>query len=275
MLNRHQLYAEEIAALTGASSPTLARALATVRREDFLPPGPWLIESLDGIYYQSEDADPRHVLHGVGVAIDPARLLNNANPVKFATQMQLAEPKPGQTVFHVGAGLGYFSALFAEMVGPMGRVIAAEIDPGLREQARSNLAAWPQVEVVGDALAAAPPAFDLLYSSAGMGALPPAWPQSLKAGGQMVLPITGPHDHGIVFLFRKSPETGHILARMHSFTRHYPCLGTRGDQDVAALGNALRRPPSDVASLRLDPHQAEANCWLHGDGWCLSTREVR
>src|SRR5579859_3611353 len=152
-MSRHQLYAEEIAALTGARSPALLRALATVRREDFLPPGPWLIESLDGIYYRSEDADPRHVLHGVGVAIDPERMLNNANPVKFATQMQLAEPKPGETVFHVGAGLGYFSALFAEMVGPSGRVIAAEIDPVLVEQARANLAPWKQVEVIGDALA--------------------------------------------------------------------------------------------------------------------------
>lgn len=271
-MNRHQLYAEEIAALSGVRSPTLLRALATVRREDFLPPGPWLIESLDGIYYQSEDADPRHVLHGVGVAIDASRLLNNANPVKFAAQMQLAEPKPGETVFHVGAGLGYFSALFAEMVGPAGRVVAAEIDPPLCEKARANLAPWAQVEVVGDALANPPPAFDMLYSSAGMGTLPLVWLTRLRTGGRMVLPITGPHDHGMVFLFHKSSETGPLAARMQSFTRHYPCLGTRGDQDVAALGNALRRPPSEVASLRLDPHEIEESCWLHGDGWCLSTK---
>lgn len=271
-MSRHQLYAEEIAALTGARSPALLRALAAVRREDFLPPGPWLIESLDGVYYQTEDGDPRHVLHGVGVAIDPARMLNNANPVKFATQIQLVEPKPGETVFHVGAGLGYFSALFAEMVGPSGRVIAAEIDPRLCEQARANLAAWPHVEMVGDALANPPSSFDLLYSSAGMGTLPAAWLGSLKIGGRMVLPITGPHDHGIVFLFHKTSESGPIAARMQSFTRHYPCLGTRGDQDVAALGNALRRPPSEVASLRLDPHAPEASCWLHQDGWCLSTK---
>ena len=271
-MSRHQRYAEEIAALSGARSPDLRRALATVRREDFLPPGPWLIESLDGIYYQSEDADPRHVLHGVGVAIDPARLLNNANPAKFAAQMQLAEPKPGETVFHVGAGFGYFSALFAEMVGPKGRVIAAEIDPTLREHARANLAPWPQAEVVGDALAADLPAFDLLYSSAGMGTLPVKWLSGLKIGGRMVLPITGPHDHGMVFLFHKTTENGPVAARMQSFARHYPCLGTRGDQDVAALGQAFLRPPSEIASLRLDPHEAEESCWLHGDGWCLSLK---
>lgn len=271
-MNRHLLYAEEILALSGVRSPALQRALATVRREEFLPPGPWLIESLDGVYYPSEDADPRHVLHGVGVAIDPARMLNNANPTKFATQMQAAAPQSGETVFHVGAGLGYFSALFAEMVGPSGKVLAAEIDPALCEKARTNLASWPQVEVTGDALASAPPAFDLLYSSAGLATLPPAWLKALKVGGRMVLPITGPHDHGMVFLFQKLTDAGPLAARMHSFTRHYPCLGTRGDQDVAALSQALRKPPSEVASLRLDPHKTEDSCWLHRDAWCLSAK---
>ena len=271
-MNRHLLYAEEILALSGVRSPALQHALGIVRREDFLPPGPWLIESLDGVYYQSEDSDPRHVLHGVGVAIDPARMLNNANPAKFAAQMQLAAPRSGETVFHVGAGLGYFSALFAEMVGPSGKVIAAEIDADLCEKARANLASWPQVAVIGDALAFTPPAFDLLYSSAGLGTLPPSWLTALKLGGRMVLPITGPHDHGMVFLFHKNSESGPIAARMHSFTRHYPCLGTRGDQDVAALSQALRRPPSEVASLRLDPHEIQASCWLHSNGWCLSSQ---
>jgi protein-L-isoaspartate(D-aspartate) O-methyltransferase len=274
-MNRHLLYAEEILALSGVRSPALKEALATVRREEFLPPGPWLVESMEGIYYQSEDADPRHVLHGVGVAIDPDRMLNNANPIKFVAQMQVVAPQSGETVFHVGAGLGYFSALFAKLVGPSGKVIAAEIDPDLREKARANLAGWPQVEVIGDALANSPPAFDLLYSSAGMGTLPNSWLKRLKIGGRMVLPITGPHDHGMVFFFQKSTETGPIAARMQSFTRHYPCLGTRGDQDVAALAQALRKPPSEVASLRLDPHETEDSCWLHGDGWCLSSKPPR
>ena len=271
-MDRHQLYAEEITAVSGARSPTLRRALAAVRREDFLPPGPWMIESADGIYYSSEDADPRHVLHAVGVAIDPVRMLNNANPLKFASQMMLAEPRPGQTVFHVGSGLGYFSALFAELVGPSGKVIAAEIDPELREKARANLAPWPQVEVIGDAMAGAPAGFDLLYSSAGLATLPRAWAEALNCGGIMVLPITGPQDHGMVILFQKISMAGPLAARTHSFTRHYPCLGARADEDVAALGEALRRPPSMVASLRLDPHERDESCWLHKEGWCLSAR---
>ena len=231
-----------------------------------------VIEASNGIYYQSEDADPRHVLHGVGVAIDAARMLNNASPLKFAEQMAVVEPRPGETVFHVGAGLGYFSAVLAEMVGPSGRVIAAEIDPVLCERARANLAPWSNVEVVGDALAAPPPPFDILYSSCGLGTLPPAWLAALKPGGRMVVPLTDAHHHGLVFLLHKSGDGGLWPARMLSFTRHYPCLGTHESGDLASVSAALTRPPGKVASLDLSPHREDENCWLHGDGWCLSMK---
>jgi protein-L-isoaspartate O-methyltransferase len=38
-------------------------------------------------------------------------------------------------VAHVGAGLGYYSAILAEVVGSTGEVTAIEIDPGLAERA--------------------------------------------------------------------------------------------------------------------------------------------
>lgn len=267
----HLRYAEEVAALSGAKSPTLLRALGTVRREDFLPPGPWQIESMEGNFYTSEDADSRRVLHGVSIAIDASRRLVNANPARFAGQMQLIDPQPGETVFHVGAGLGYFSALFAELVGPTGRVLAAEIEPELRDQARINLADYPQVTILGDALASTLPPVDILYSSAGAGSLPAAWLAALKPGGRMIMPITDTNDHGMVFLLRKMAEGRPWIARTLSFTRHYPCLGTRETGDLAAVSTALTRP-GKVASLRVDQHQPDESCWLHGDGWCLSTK---
>jgi protein-L-isoaspartate(D-aspartate) O-methyltransferase len=268
----HIRYAEEILALSGTESPALLRALSVVRREDFLPPGPWMIEALSGLYYLSADADPRHVLHGVGVALDPARALNNANPVRFAETMKAVNPQPGETVFHVGAGVGYFSAVLAEMVGPTGRVLAAEIDEDLRERARGNLAGWPRVELIGDALSTALPPIDILYSSAGLGTLPPAWLAALRPGGRMIMPMTDANDYGLLFLFHKIGEGRPWAARMLSFTRHYPCQGTRETGDLTALTTALITPPTKVASLRLDRHDKEASCWLHNQGWCLSTR---
>lgn len=37
--------------------------------------------------------------------------------------------KPGQTVFDIGANIGFYSVLFSEWVGPRGKVIAYEPDP--------------------------------------------------------------------------------------------------------------------------------------------------
>jgi len=274
MSDLHVRYAEEVAALSGARSPRLFHALSVVRREEFLPPGPWLIEALNGLYYPSGDADPRRVLHAVGVALDADRLLNNANPVRFAEQMELIEPQLGETVFHVGAGLGYYSAVLAELVGPTGKVLATEIDPGFRERAHGNLKAWPWVELTGDAMDVTVPPIDVLYSSAGLGTLPPSWLAALKPGGRMVVPITDKRNHGLVLLLRKTEEGHPWSAGLLSFTRHYPCHGTRGDADLNAVSAALGRPPALVTSLVFDQHEAGETCWLHGDGWCVSTRPL-
>jgi protein-L-isoaspartate(D-aspartate) O-methyltransferase len=265
-------YAEEISVLGGIKSPALKRALATVKRDRFLPPGPWMIECLEGTYYPSESADISQVLHGVGIAIDPARMLNNANPVRVCMQLQIANIRPGEHIFHVGAGYGYFTALMAELVGPAGHVTAAEIDPQLHAQARDNLAAWPQVRVIGDALKEQLPPVDMIYSSAGMGDIPVQWIESLKQGGRMILPVTGNHDHGAVFFFRKLSANGPLAVNVHSFTRHYPCLGTRDGETMNALASAFARPVSAVQSLRLDDHAHETECWLHRDSWCLSCK---
>jgi protein-L-isoaspartate(D-aspartate) O-methyltransferase len=88
------------------------------------------------------------------------------------------------------------------------------------------------------------------------------------------LPVTGLHDHGAVFLFRRVSENGPLSATAQSFTRHYPCLGTRSDEAVQALTQALIRPISDIASLRLDSHEMSPSCWLHGAKWCLSCLPV-
>ncbi len=48
---------------------------------------------------------------------------------------------PGSTVVDLGAGVGYFTWRLAEAVGPTGRVIAVDIQPGMIEQLKKNLAA--------------------------------------------------------------------------------------------------------------------------------------
>jgi predicted methyltransferase len=48
--------------------------------------------------------------------------------------------KPGSTVVDLGAGVGYFTWRLAGAVGPTGKVIAVDIQPGMIERLRQNLA---------------------------------------------------------------------------------------------------------------------------------------
>lgn len=55
--------------------------------------------------------------------------------------------EPGQTVVDIGMHLGYYTTLFALLVGDQGRVHAFEPTPSTREIALRNTARFPQVEV--------------------------------------------------------------------------------------------------------------------------------
>jgi protein-L-isoaspartate(D-aspartate) O-methyltransferase len=53
----------------------------------------------------------------------------------------------GEQVLHLGCGTGYYTAIVAELVEPMGKIAAVEIDAGLAEKARIALEPWPQITV--------------------------------------------------------------------------------------------------------------------------------
>jgi len=144
-------YADELRWNAALKSERLVEAFATVPREAFLGRGPWRLLSgtQAGLgYTRTNDADPRHLSHNVLVAIDPGRWLNNGHPSFLAWLIEQLELKDGQSVCHVGAGTGYYSAILARMVGEAGRVIAIEVDKVLARRARRTLRDYRQVEVV-------------------------------------------------------------------------------------------------------------------------------
>ena len=53
--------------------------------------------------------------------------------------------EPGETVIHIGAGGGYYTAALSMLVEPGGKVFAYEIDARLAEMARRNLAPYGNV----------------------------------------------------------------------------------------------------------------------------------
>jgi len=275
---RRRFFAEEIQAVAGLKSAALVDALATVPREAFLPHGPWVVQGDISGARPTPDADPRHVYHNYSVAIDPERQLFNGAPALVAGAIDKLGVTPGMRVLHVGAGLGYYSAILAHIAGPSGRVVAIEVDKELAAQAQANTGSIPWLEVrSGDATAAFDESFDAMLISTGVTHPQPAWLDALAAGGQMILPLTavipamGPVGKGVMVLVtRRAGED--FAARALTFVAIYSGLGLRDDALNEQLGRALMRTPFPrLTGLRRDAHPPESACWLHGADFCLSS----
>jgi protein-L-isoaspartate(D-aspartate) O-methyltransferase len=272
-----RFFAEEIEAVANLKTPSLIEALATIPRERFLPPGPWLVQGDMSGARQTPDADPSRVYHNYSIAIDPARQLFNGAPALIGGTLDMLRLKPGDRVLHVGAGLGYYSALIGHIVGATGQVLAIEVDEHLADLAGANLAAMPWVEVrAGDATSALQRQFDAILVSAGTTHPQDAWLDALSAGGRLILPLTaglpamGPIGKGILTQVTRRADAG-FDARVLTFIAIYSGIGLRDDALNAALGKALMRAPfPPLKRLRRDPHDQTEACWLHAEGFCFS-----
>src|SRR5580704_13244849 len=113
-------YARQVMFLGRASNPALEAAYASVHREAYLGPGPWPILRWPGGYLTTPDADPAWLYADVLVGIVTERGLNNGQPSAHASWIAAAAPAQGEHVVHVGAGVGYYSAIMGHMAGPFG-----------------------------------------------------------------------------------------------------------------------------------------------------------
>jgi len=283
---RRRFYAEEIEAVARLRSAALVEALATVPREQFLRPGPWTVlaePDLTGMgpakHRETPDADPARVYHNIGVAIDPSRQLFNGQPATLAPWIDALELTRGARAAHIGAGLGYYTAIMGHCVGPDGRVDAYEADETLARDAAANLADMPWITVHGEAAGPALDGpFDAILVNAGVTHPPDAWLDALAPAGRMILPLTatmpamGAIGKGFVFLV--SREGSAFSTRLSGFVAIYSAVGVRDEWLNAALGKAMMTGPQRaqaVTRVRRDPHEPGLSCWLHGPSFCLST----
>ena len=284
---RRRFFAEEIEAVAKVRSPLLVEALAAVPRERFLRPGPWTVLAevdFTGLApaktRETPDADPARVYHNIGIAIDPSRQLFNGQPATLAPWIDALELAPGARVLHVGAGLGYYTAIMAHCAGPSGRVLAFEADPALAAEARSHLASMPWVTVRDETTVERfDESFDAILINAGVTHPLDAWLDALSHDGRMILPLTasmpamGPIGKGFVFLVTRG--AGDVYAaRPAGFAAIYSAVGIRDDFINAQLGKAMMAGPQKaqaVTRLRRDRHEPELSCWLHTPACCLSS----
>ncbi len=268
-----RFYAEDLRFKTRMSSPALFEAFASVPRERFVGPGPWMIQSW-GEHWTTEEADPRHVYHDTLIALDAAKRINNGQPSLWAYYFDRLHVRRGQQVLHLGCGTGYYTAILAELVGPEGKVVAVEIEPGLAERARIALAPWPQVMVLCQDGSRGPfdPA-DLIVASAGATQPMPAWLEAVRPNGKLLFPLTAWEGAGIMALLTRVSKLS-FAARLQGGVSFIEFHGASHPDTGHRLAELFRHNHSnEVRSLRLDLHAKEESCWLHGEGWCFSRQE--
>ena len=146
----------------------------------------------------------RNCIHNSGQSI------NIGEPVLHARCLAALSLCEGETVLHIGAGVGYYTAILAHLVGPTGNVQAYEIASAIAARARENLARLPWVNVeartgIADDL----PKADAVYVNAGITQPSWAWLDALRPGGRLLFPLQDISGSGAILLIRR-PQRGMI-----------------------------------------------------------------
>ena len=151
---------------------------------------------------------PRHEF--VPIEVQPYAYLNRPLPIGFdktisqplmvAVMTDLLELKADDAVLEIGTGLGYQSAVLAELAG---RVYTVELIDELAQRAVQRLKreGYTNVEVrVGNGYFGWPEhaPFDKVIVTAAPDLIPPPLINQLKAGGRMVIPVGLPDAQKLV-----------------------------------------------------------------------------
>jgi protein-L-isoaspartate(D-aspartate) O-methyltransferase len=263
-------YARLVVGLGGTSNRRLMAAFAAVERERFLGRGPWHVWAGDG-YIQTATSDPRWLYQDILVGIAKDRGINNGQPSLHARCLAACAPEDGESVLHIGAGSGYYSAILAELVGPEGHVTAYEVEHDIAERARTNLAPINRVVVeTKDATKERLPPADVIYVNAGATHPVSSWLDALTVGGRLVFPMTTDSGAGFMLMICRWREDAYTAACL-SLARFIPCVGARSDQASRALTAALSAKPPQVVRSFHRGDQPDGTAWCVGAGWWLST----
>ena len=279
-------YADEVRLVANIQTPGLVEAFGRVPREKFLGAPPWQIGSperlatsmvsMTSMAYTSTE-NPQDVYHNVVIALDLAHDINNGQPSALGRWIDALALKPGDRVFHLGCGVGYYTAIIAEVVGSAGAVVAIDVNADLAERARSNLFGYPNVALhVGDGVSFDPGACDAILINAGVTHPQRAWLDSLREGGRMVLPITmsATPTVGQGMMARITRGSGGYAAELVSPVGIFSCTSGREPQLEPLIAKSFStRSMFKLKSVRLDAHEPAEACIVHGEGVCLSSAE--
>lgn len=275
-------FARQIMAIAGVQDEAVERAFASVRRENFLGAEPWQLVMWKQQLTLPQN-DPVSIYQDVVIALEPERGVNNGSPSLHARMLHDLAVEPGQHVAQIGAGAGYYTAMLAELVGPAGRVTAFEYAESLTARARSNLAPWSNVTVVGADGAGAPTEMvDRIYVNFAVAAPAASWIEHLAPGGKLLFSLGVPHPDARARFPRHAARGAVLLVERKAngcaarwlYPAYYVCAEGRlaGDADAElALHAAFERGGIElIKSLRWRERIDPARCWYATAQWGLS-----
>jgi protein-L-isoaspartate(D-aspartate) O-methyltransferase len=280
-------YAQEVKFAANLATPGLVEAYARVPREKFLGPGPWQIGSAEGramsaagltqLAYVTVD-DPRDVYHNVVVSLDREKDINNGQPSALARWIDALALKAGERVYHLGCGVGYYTAIMAEVVGPSGSVVGLELQPELAERAKKNLASYANVTVeAGDGATFDPGERDAMLVNAGVTHPRPLWLDRLREHGRLVVPFTLAMNAtvGQGVMTKIVRECGGYSAELVTPLAIFSGVSMRDSELEPLMLKALTSGGLlKLKSVRRDSHGPAGSCVLHGKEVCLSLAEA-
>lgn len=280
-------YAQGIRFAATVATPGLVEAYSRVPREQFLGPAPWQISSssarglsIAGLREPSYVTvnDPRDLYHDVVVALDRAKDINNGLPSALASWIDALALQPGERAYHLGCGVGYYTAIIAEVVGPTGSVIALELQSDLAARANKNLACYANVTVQqGDGAAFDPGPCDAIFVNCGVTHPQTIWLERLRHGGRVVVPFTmamnPPFGQGVMTKILREP--GGYSAALVMPTGIISGVSLRDPALEPLMKKALATGGLfKLKSVRRDAHEPADTCVLHAAQVCLSTAEL-
>lgn len=247
----------------------LRDAFQTVPREVFLGNGPWMIPDLQGGYVESPTDSAEFVYQDILIALNTDKGIHNGQPSLHANNIANLDIKDGESIVHIGAGTGYYTAVLAALTGPTGSVTAYEYEPALASSGQLYLQPWTQASLIqGSAFDALLPPADVIYVNAGTPQVETAWIHQLNDHGRLLFPLTCSNGYGVMLMILRRGQD--YFATAVSRCRFIGCIGSDNEKASDKLAALFRSAMADrITRLYLSKPETGEKILLSGDGWYL------